>query len=97
MMQALISIAAGAYYATVPVMLSEMFPLNLRCTVLSILYSTAASLAAGLTPLLSLMLLRRTSNATAPTALIVVLVVFSLITMILTYLKPKHLSHSLNN
>ncbi|MCX7118312.1 MAG: MFS transporter [Legionellales bacterium] len=75
MSQCLISIPAGAYYATVPVMLAEMFPLNLRCTVLSVLYATAASLAAGLTPLLSLMLLRRTNSPVAPTLLIFMLVV----------------------
>jgi MHS family proline/betaine transporter-like MFS transporter len=33
LIQALIAIPAGAYYATVPVMLAEMFPINLRCTV----------------------------------------------------------------
>lgn len=71
--QALIAIPAGAYYATVPVLLAEMFPLNLRCTVLSILYSTAASLAAGLTPLLSLMLLKKSQNALFPSILVFVL------------------------
>lgn len=79
--QALIAIPAGAYYATVPVLLAEMFPLNLRCTVLSILYSTAASLAAGLTPLLSLMLLNKSQNALSPTVLIFVLVTSVLIVM----------------
>ncbi len=72
--QSLISIPAGAYYATVPVFLAEMFPINLRCTVLSTLYASAASLAAGLTPLLSLMLLKNTNNAVSPTLLIFVLI-----------------------
>ncbi|HBI5657129.1 TPA: MFS transporter [Legionella pneumophila] len=72
---ALIAIPAGAYYATVPVMLAEMFPLNLRCTVLSVLYSTAASLAAGLTPLLSLLLLKKYHNALSPTILVFVLAI----------------------
>ena len=75
LMQCLISIPAGAYYATVPAMLAEMFPLNLRCTVLSVLYSTAASLAAGLTPLLSLMLFRNGEGSISPAVLIVYLVV----------------------
>jgi MHS family proline/betaine transporter-like MFS transporter len=79
--QALISIPAGAYYATVPVMLAEMFPLNLRCTVLSVLYSVAASLSAGLTPLLSLVLLRTTSNSLTPTLLVSILVTISLTVM----------------
>lgn len=72
--QALIALPASAYSATVTVMLTEMFPINMRCTVLSLLYATAASLAAGLTPLLSLMLLRSINQAVAPTLLIIVLI-----------------------
>lgn len=79
--QSLIAIPAGAYYATVPVMLAEMFPLNLRCTVLSSLYSIAASLAAGLTPLLSLLLLKKTNNPMAPTVLVLILVTCVLLTI----------------
>jgi MHS family proline/betaine transporter-like MFS transporter len=87
--QCLIAIPAGAYYATVPVMLAEMFPLNLRCTALSALYSTAASLSAGLTPLLSLILLRKTHLAISPTILVVVLVIFSFIVMRVRHLKNE--------
>ena len=79
--QSLIAIPAGAYYATVPVMLAEMFPLNLRCTVLSSLYSIAASLAAGLTPLLSLLLLKKSHNPFAPSILVFVLVTCVLLTI----------------
>ncbi len=84
--QCLISIPAGAYYATVPVMLAEMFPINLRCTVLSVLYAIAASLSAGLTPLLSLMLLRRINNPISPTLLVIILIVFVWGVMRLRYL-----------
>lgn len=83
--QALIAIPAGAYYATVPVMLSEMFPINLRCTVLSILYSSAASLSAGLTPLLSFMLLQKTNNAASPSIL-----VFSLVCIVFLAIHVKN-------
>lgn len=83
--QCLISIPAGAYYATVPVMLAEMFPVNLRCTVLSVLYATAASLSAGLTPLLSLMLLRHTNSPVAPTLLMVVLIALAWLVMRMRY------------
>lgn len=72
--QTFISIAAGAYYGTVPVMLTEMFPLHLRCTTLSIIYATAASLSAGLTPLLSFALLNQIESPIAPTILLVVLI-----------------------
>ncbi|WP_040915957.1 MFS transporter, partial [Legionella tunisiensis] len=78
LIQALIAIPAGAYYATVPVMLAEMFPIKLRCTALSFLYSVAASLAAGLAPLLSMILLRETQIATSPTLLVIILVIIVL-------------------
>ncbi|HAU0238336.1 TPA: MFS transporter [Legionella pneumophila] len=75
--QALIAIPAGAYYATVPVMLSEMFPIKLRCTVLSAIYSTAASLSAGLAPLLSFILVKKTHIASSPSILILIFVLLS--------------------
>lgn len=96
LIQSLISIPAAAYYATVPVILAEMFPLNLRCTVLSVLYSTTASLAAGLTPVLSLMLLRETNNSTSPALLVMVLVVFVLTIMSTRYLKSEKIDALLN-
>lgn len=72
--QSLIAIPAGAYYATVPVMLAEMFPIKLRCTVLSVLYSTAASLSAGLAPLISLILVKKTGITSSPSWLVFILV-----------------------
>lgn len=81
--QALIAIPAGAYYATVPVMLAEMFPVNLRCTVLSVLYSVAASLSAGLAPLTSLVLVKKTGAASSPAILVLFLVASTLLTIFL--------------
>lgn len=85
--QALLAIPAGAYYATVPVMLAEMFPIKLRCTVLSVLYSIAASLSAGLAPIFSLILVKTTGAASSPTLLIFTLVFCASLTMILKHLK----------
>lgn len=79
--QTLIAIPAGAYYATVPVILSEMFPINLRCTVLSVLYSIAASLSAGLAPLLSLILVKNTQLAMSPSILVFTLVFSAILTV----------------
>ncbi|MFA6302202.1 MAG: MFS transporter [Legionella sp.] len=88
--QVLIAIPAGAYYATVPVMLAEMFPINLRCTVLSILYSVAASLSAGLAPLLSLLLVKKTEVASSPSLLVFVLVTGALLIMSLKHFKGRN-------
>ena len=76
LMQALISIPTAAFCAVVPVMLAEMFPLELRCTVLSTLYATSASCAAGLVPLLSFYLVNQTNNPTSPSWIITCLVLF---------------------
>lgn len=95
--QAIIAIPAGAYYATVPVILAEMFPIKLRCTVLSVLYSIAASLSAGLAPLLSFYLVQKTKSPASPSFLIVVLVAVS-ISIIkinrITYKKPIQICKS---
>lgn len=87
--QALIAIPAGAYYATVPVMLAEMFPINLRCTVLSVLYSIAASLSAGLAPLISLILVKKTELASSPSILVFVLAAATFIIMGLKHTKQN--------
>lgn len=88
--QALIAIPAGAYYATVPVMLAEMFPIKLRCSVLSALYSTAASLSAGLAPLLSLILVKSTEVASSPSWLIFILAFAAIGFMYIKYFKRKN-------
>ncbi|HAU0992124.1 TPA: MFS transporter [Legionella pneumophila] len=90
--QTLIAIPAGAYYATVPVMLSEMFPIKLRCTVLSVLYSTAASLSAGLAPLISLILVKRTGLPSSPS-----FIIFAQVAIVIAVLGYKHLSHKTSN
>lgn len=92
--QIMIAIPAGAYYATVPVMLAEMFPIQLRCTVLSVLYSTAASLSAGLAPLISLLLVKSTGIASSPSILIFGLVGTAMIAMKAKQTHNKELSKS---
>ncbi|MFO9572976.1 MFS transporter [Legionella pneumophila serogroup 1] len=87
--QALIAIPAGAYYATVPVMLAEMFPIKLRCSVLSILYSIAASLSAGLAPLLSMILVKKTGVASSPSILVFTLIATMFIIIIYRTIKPE--------
>lgn len=88
--QALIAIPAGTYYATVPVMLAEMFPIKLRCTVLSVLYSTAASLSAGLAPLISFMLVQKTNTPTSPSILILILVAISFMAIFIRSRSDKY-------
>lgn len=76
LMQIFVSIPTAAFCAIVPVMLAEMFPLELRCTVLSTLYAVSASCAAGLVPLLAFYLVHHTNNPGSPSWIITCLVLF---------------------
>lgn len=73
LMQLLISIPCACYYSVASVLLTELFPLQIRCTALSIVYSIAASLAAGAPPLLSDYLARKTNMPSSPSIIIMVL------------------------
>lgn len=72
--QCFISVAAGAYFATIPVMILEIFPLHLRCTLASTIYAIAASLSMGTVPVLSLNILKQHPHPITPTILIISLV-----------------------
>lgn len=73
LMQLLISIPCACYYSVATVLLTELFPLQIRCTALSIVYSIAASLAAGLPPLVSDYLIRKTQIPSLPSLIIIIL------------------------
>ena len=79
LMQLLISIPCACYYSVATVLLTELFPLQIRCTALSIVYSVAASLAAGVPPLLSDYLARKTQMPSSPGLIIMVLATIVLI------------------
>lgn len=72
--QSLISIATGAYFAIIPVMVLEMFPLHLRCTLVSTIYAMAATLSAGIVPVLSIKILKQHPHPVTPTVLIISLI-----------------------
>ncbi len=72
-MQLIISIPCACYYRVATVLLTELFPLQIRCTALSIVYSIAASLAAGLPPLLSDYLARTTLMPSSPSIIVMIL------------------------
>jgi len=95
LMQAFVSIPTAAFCAVVPVMLAEMFPLKLRCTVLSTLYAISASCAAGLVPLIAFYLVRETNNPSSPSWIITCLVLF-VWGMLMLSQKQKHLTQAMN-
>ncbi|MFI4918626.1 MAG: MFS transporter [Legionellales bacterium] len=72
LMQLVISIPCACYYSVATVLLTELFPLQIRCTALSIVFSIAASIASGLPPLLSDYLARTTKMPSSPSLIIMV-------------------------
>jgi MHS family proline/betaine transporter-like MFS transporter len=79
LMQLIISIPCACYYSVATVLLTELFPLQIRCTALSIVYSVAASLAAGVPPLASDYLARKTHMPSSPSIIIILLATIVLI------------------
>ena len=72
LMQLLISIPCACYYSVSSVLLTELFPLQIRCTALSITFSIAASLAAGVPPLLADYLARITGFPDSPSLIVII-------------------------
>jgi len=54
----LFCIPSACYYSIAPVLITETFPIRLRCTSLGLIYQITASLAAGITPLALLYLVQ---------------------------------------
>lgn len=73
LMQALISIACAAYYSVATVLLTEFFPVHIRCTTLSLVFSVSASLGSGLPPMVGNYLAHVTQNPTTPVAIMLLL------------------------
>lgn len=73
LMQALISIACAAYYSVATVLLTEFFPVHIRCTTLSLVFSVSASLGSGVPPMVGNYLTHVTQNPSAPGIIILLL------------------------
>lgn len=69
-MQLLISIPCAGYYSVCSVLLTELFPIHIRCTALSITFSVAASIAAGVPPVLANYLTHITKSPNSPCLII---------------------------
>lgn len=73
LMQLLISIPCACYYSVSSVILTELVPLPIRCTALSIVFSIAASIASGLPPVVANYLSESTNSPSSPSLIIILL------------------------
>lgn len=78
-MQSLIAIPCAGYYSVCSVLLTELFPLQIRCTALSMTFSIAASIAAGVPPVLADYLMRITHSENAPCIIIIIIAAVMLV------------------
>lgn len=68
---ALSAIPSACYFGIAPVLIAEIFPVEVRCTAVALMYQTFSSIAAGLTPLILLQLVHKTSIPYSPAYLII--------------------------
>jgi len=50
------AVPCAAIFAVIPVFITEIFPLSLRCSIVNLIYSIAACLGGGITPIIALKL-----------------------------------------
>ncbi|MBV9576618.1 MAG: MFS transporter, partial [Gammaproteobacteria bacterium] len=66
LMKLSLSVLCACYFSIAPVVITEIFPLKIRCTSISLIYQTASSIAAGLTPIIMLYLANKTKTPHSP-------------------------------
>ncbi|HHF7367895.1 TPA: MFS transporter [Legionella bozemanae] len=77
----LIAIPCAAIFAVIPVFITDIFPQSLRCSITNLIYSVAACLGGGITPLIALKLGEHHDHC--PSYTLIVFGLFSLVTLIL--------------
>ncbi len=80
--QLLLSIGVASFHSIAPVVIVELIPVKIRCTVSAFLYGLAASLFGAPSPIIALSLVKHTGNYLAPSYY---LIVFSMIGFISIY------------
>jgi MFS transporter, MHS family, proline/betaine transporter len=79
--QCLIAVPCAAIFAVIPVFITEIFPLSLRCSIVNLIYSLAACLGGGITPIIALKLGER--HDASPSYILIVFGMMSLTALLL--------------
>lgn len=75
------AVPCAAIFAVIPVFITEIFPLSLRCSIVNLIYSVAACLGGGITPIIALKLGER--HDYSPSYILIVFGTMSLIALAL--------------
>ncbi len=87
----LIAIPCAAIFAVVPVFITDIFPHSIRCSITNFVYSVAACLGGGITPLIALKLGERQDCSSG-----CILVVFGTVGLIALFFFIKRNSQKTN-
>ncbi len=87
--QVIIAIPCACIFSTAPVLITELFPLSVRCSVTGLVYSVAASLGGGITPWLAFKCSNFSEGSYLPSLIIFFSGVASLIVLKLLHKKNK--------
>lgn len=80
----LMAIPCAGIFAVIPVFITDIFPHSVRCSITNLIYSIAACLGGGITPLIALKLGERHDHS--PSYILIVFGIISLITLFI-YIK----------
>lgn len=83
----LMAIPCAAIFAIIPVFITDIFPSSVRCSITNLIYSIAACLGGGTTPLIALKLGERHDHS--PSYILIVFGAVSLISLLLFTKKTK--------
>ncbi len=89
----LIGIPCACIFAVTPVLITEIFPLSIRCSIANLIYSSAACIGGGITPLIALKL--GSTGRYSPGFILIVLGTFSLISLSMFTKRSKRALHGL--
>jgi len=82
------SVFCASYFSIAPVLITEVFPLKIRCTSIALIYQTASSLAAGLTPVIMLYLANKTSQPYSPCYVLIGSALFGIFALLFLKQRP---------
>lgn len=86
------AVPCAAIFAVIPVFITEIFPLSLRCSIVNLIYSIAACLGGGITPIIALKLGERHDYSPS-----YILIVFGMMSLIALGLFMKKNAQGQNN
>jgi MFS transporter, MHS family, proline/betaine transporter len=96
MLQLGLTIAAASFYSIASVVIVEIMPVKLRCTMSAMLYGIAASIFGGASPLLALELIRKTGIYEAPSIYLMICGIVCFVVILFGMKKSSvyHLAHN---